>query len=118
MSERRDAPAGLSGLQLDLLTVILRLRQIQSEREDGLWLLWDRILPCDLPRLESHLTPDTLAWMAANPDVTGSLCAVIITRFTVPRDVVFSQVGSMVPRPYVAIITARPPGPPGGATRP
>jgi hypothetical protein len=50
------------GLQLDLLTVCQRLRQIQEEREDGLWLLWDRILTCDLPRLESHLTPETVEW--------------------------------------------------------
>jgi len=55
-------PKPPTGLQLDLLTVITRLEQIQLEREDGLWLLWDRVLTCDLPRLRGHLTEDTLQW--------------------------------------------------------
>jgi hypothetical protein len=59
------------GLQLDLLSIIARLRQIREDdcafmtgSEHGLTvLLWERIMTCDLPRLEGHLTPETVAWM-------------------------------------------------------
>lgn len=46
------------GLQLDLLTVVLRLEQIERGDE---WLL-DRVLTCDLPRLRGHLTEQALVW--------------------------------------------------------
>jgi len=40
---------------IDLVSLVARLTQIRSEGDAGLWLLWDRVLPCDLPRLESCL---------------------------------------------------------------
>lgn len=50
-------------LQLDLLSVIARIRQL---REEG-WFesshfIWHRIETCDLPRLEGHLTPEVAKW--------------------------------------------------------
>jgi len=57
---------GLSALQLDLATVILRLRQIR--REGGSEFLWDRVITGDLPRLESHLCPDTVELMLESPE--------------------------------------------------
>jgi len=56
-------------LQLDLLSIVARLRQIREDDGSGFYgsdlttLLWNRIMTCDLPRLESHLTPETVAWM-------------------------------------------------------
>lgn len=55
------------GIQLDLLSAIVRLRQIGEELEAGrdgfaMWLLTDRVLTCDVPRLESHLTDATRTW--------------------------------------------------------
>ena len=58
-----------TGLQLDLLSVVARLRQIREDDGSGMYgsdlttLLWERVMTCDLPRLESHLTPETVAWM-------------------------------------------------------
>ena len=65
-----ESPAGL---QLDLLTVVTRLEQISELlRADfevthtPLWLhlYKDRVMTCDVPRLRSHLTPETLEWAA------------------------------------------------------
>jgi hypothetical protein len=61
-----DAP---SGLQLDLVTVVARLRQIKADGGCGFYgeplalLLWDRVMTCDLPRLEGHLTEASLAFL-------------------------------------------------------
>lgn len=65
----------LPALQLDLLTVVGRLEQIRDElAEHGddselwRWLLEERVLTCDLPRLRGHLTAEARAlerW--ANP---------------------------------------------------
>jgi hypothetical protein len=57
------------GLQLDLLTVIARLEQIGSlDMSDpaglGIYLLEERVIKCDVPRLRGHLTAETLAWEA------------------------------------------------------
>jgi len=55
------------GLQLDLLTVIVRLEQLRDEEApNGLPFIAERIISCDLPRLRGHLTPETLAWAEAN----------------------------------------------------
>jgi hypothetical protein len=56
-----------AGLQIDLLTVLTRLGQIAMEIEDGsmgfaLWLLTDRVIKCDMPRLYAYLTQETLDW--------------------------------------------------------
>lgn len=51
-------------LQLDLLTVVARIRQLNEEMWwDNDHLIWRRIVECDLPRLESHLHPDVKRWM-------------------------------------------------------
>jgi hypothetical protein len=47
------------GLQLDLLTAVLRMRQI---RDEGSEFILYRLLTCDLPRLEQYLEPETLRW--------------------------------------------------------
>lgn len=49
------------GLQLDLLTAVARMRQIRDEPDSSELILY-RLLTCDLRRLESYLTPETLAW--------------------------------------------------------
>ena len=54
--------AGPSGLQLDLLTVIVRLEQIQEQGPEPEHFVWDRVVTCDIPRLRGYLTPETLAW--------------------------------------------------------
>lgn len=55
-----------SGLQLDLLTVIVRLEQIRDEWDEHQGfaedLLLSRVIGCDVPRLRSYLAPETLAW--------------------------------------------------------
>lgn len=71
-SERTGPPTPPpDGLQLDLLTAVARLRQLQDveyyERGDH-WLM-HRILNCDLPRLEGHLTPETIAWQKTYEDI-------------------------------------------------
>lgn len=60
----------LAGLQLDLLTVILRLEQIGAELEKHTaggqdlaeYLLTERVIKCDVPRLRSYLEPEALAF--------------------------------------------------------
>ena len=50
--------------QLDMLGLILRLRQIRNEGgliDSG--VIADRVITCDLPRLERHLTPEQWAWI-------------------------------------------------------
>jgi hypothetical protein len=50
-------------LQLDLFCVVSRLSQLRDERGSVLAeLLIDRLLSCDLPRLERHITPETATW--------------------------------------------------------
>lgn len=50
-------------LQLDLLSVVARLRQLRDIPyvDDNHWL-FRRLIECDLPRLEGHLHPATRAW--------------------------------------------------------
>lgn len=59
------------GLQLDLLTVIVRLEQVGEllgGSADGVlpmfgwYLLTERVIECDVPRLRGYLTAETLAW--------------------------------------------------------
>jgi hypothetical protein len=76
MASHRDEAAGIpplqgapTGLQLDLLTIVMRLRQYRTEAAAGnwdlaWWLLNHRILECDLPRLEGHLNAETRDWAA------------------------------------------------------
>jgi hypothetical protein len=68
--------AAPTGLQLDLLTAIVRLEQIGrliancNDLPADLWLylLEERVIKCDVPRLRGHLAPETLAWEAENAD--------------------------------------------------
>jgi hypothetical protein len=63
------ARRGLDGLELDLASAVARLRQLRDEGWDaGLLelnpfgaLLLERVLTCDLPRLEQHITPRAAA---------------------------------------------------------
>jgi hypothetical protein len=60
----------LAGLQLDLLTAILRLEQIGAElgkhttagQDLAEYLLTERVIKCDVPRLRTYLEPDALAF--------------------------------------------------------
>lgn len=60
----------VTGLQLDLATLVARLEQIREEGYDnGHWLV-DRVITCDLPRLERHLSGEARqaiddAWLPA-----------------------------------------------------
>lgn len=61
------APPPPSGLQLDLLILLIRLEQVAQELDDGnpglaMHLLTQRVLIHDLPRLAGYLTPETLWW--------------------------------------------------------
>jgi hypothetical protein len=49
---------------------VARLRQLQDEAyyDGGHWLM-KRIMSCDLPRLEGHLTPETIAWQKSYEDI-------------------------------------------------
>jgi hypothetical protein len=53
----------LDGLQIDLASTVARLRQLRDEQAT-LWrgneTVFERLLTCDLPRLESHLSPEAL----------------------------------------------------------
>lgn len=59
-----DPPAGL---QLDLLTAVLRLRQVRDS-QPGLMRehLVERLATCDLPRLAGYLNADTRDWAACH----------------------------------------------------
>lgn len=59
------------GLQLDLATAITRIQEIAAAVDQdgrlspmGHWLLTDRLLTCDVPRLRGHLSPDTENWLS------------------------------------------------------
>lgn len=64
--------ASPDGLQMDLLTVILRIRQLRDEDyfDNGHWL-WRRVVDCDLPRLEGHLTPETVRWLERTEELVA-----------------------------------------------
>jgi hypothetical protein len=72
------APAP-AGLQLDLLSAVVRLQQIRAclnTNSDNRiafaeWLLEHRVLTCDLPRLAGYLTADTRDWAAVQADEFG-----------------------------------------------
>ena len=51
-----------SELELDVLTLIARLRQIDREDQPTHWLWTDRVMGCDVPRLRSHLSAEVIAW--------------------------------------------------------
>lgn len=83
------APAGL---QLDLLTALVRIQQLHeqltetegSNAADN--LLWDRIVTCDGSRLYRYLEPATLKWLeqAMNEDIQEML-ARYVTEWTPGR---------------------------------
>lgn len=91
-----------TGLQMDLLTVVLRLRQYRDELaagRDGFawWLMDARILGCDLPRLEGHLTAETRDWAATSvPElqVPGRPWTVLdLARVTrIPRSTIYREI--------------------------
>lgn len=62
----------VSGLQLDLVTVVARLRQVKRAVDDGgsgfygddCSVVFERIFTCDLPRLEGHLTAEARELLA------------------------------------------------------
>ncbi len=48
-----------------ILSVVVRLRQIRDEQQGDRWpWLLGRVLDCDLPRLERHLSEETSEWVA------------------------------------------------------
>lgn len=66
--------AAPAGLQLDLLSAVTRLRQVRAYLnraadwdEDLIGDVLVRLMECDLPRLEGHLTADTRDWAAVHP---------------------------------------------------
>ena len=64
-----------TGLQLDLLCTVERLRQLRDEDAhlaEGTCCVFDRLLTCDLPRLESYLTDDTVAWAKSALEKSGA----------------------------------------------
>jgi hypothetical protein len=50
-----------SGLQLDLLTAIVRIEQAHRDPDMAEFLL-HRLATCDVRRLRTYLSPETLAW--------------------------------------------------------
>ena len=45
-------------LAVDIQCLLLRIEQINEEQEPEHWL-WDRIVTCDVPRLDKHLLENT-----------------------------------------------------------
>jgi hypothetical protein len=63
VTERAAKAAGISPLQFDLATAIVRIEQIAEVGPDsvlGAHLL-ERVFTCDVPRLRGHLEPEALA---------------------------------------------------------
>jgi hypothetical protein len=50
-----------TGLQLDLLTALQRIMQVDRE-ETPEGFMWHRVVTCDVPRLTKYLAPETIAW--------------------------------------------------------
>lgn len=48
-------------LQMDLATVVARLRQVRREGYNQIPDIAERLWTCDLPRLEGHLSAEALA---------------------------------------------------------
>jgi hypothetical protein len=60
---QRTLPEGVSELDLDLLTAIARIQQIEREGVDTCGgIILDRIFTCDAPRLRRHVSASALAW--------------------------------------------------------
>lgn len=68
LAEHRAAQP-IEGLQLDLFTACVRIRQLYAEDDNRHWLL-ERLFTCDVPRLEGYLTDETKAW-AAEMEIDG-----------------------------------------------
>ena len=51
-------------LELDILTLTVRLEQIDAEQRPDHWLWTDRVMGCDVPRLRGYCSADALLWMA------------------------------------------------------
>jgi hypothetical protein len=60
------------GLQLDLLSALVRLGQVADELDPAAEVPFplDHVFSCDVPRLWAHLTPQTITWLR---DSTGDL---------------------------------------------
>ena len=61
-------PAPLEQLQLDLAGAVARLRQVRDEFGGDFGaagVIGMRVLTCDLPRLEKHLTDEARAFIEA-----------------------------------------------------
>lgn len=57
-----------TALDLDLLTVIARIEQVNREGAGTAGgIVWERILTCDVPRLRGHIDPDALEWADRTP---------------------------------------------------
>lgn len=60
------------GLQLDLVTVIARIEQLEAEPYfDNGHFIWRRIVSCDLPRLRGHLMPAAIALLEREQELAG-----------------------------------------------
>jgi hypothetical protein len=59
--------AAPEGLQLDLLSALVRLEQVQAELKPDadVPFVLGRVFECDVPRLWAYISVRTLGWMAA-----------------------------------------------------
>lgn len=51
-------------IELDILTLIVRLEQMDAEDRPTHWLWADRVMGCDVPRLRAHCSAEALLWVA------------------------------------------------------
>lgn len=49
----------MGSIEYDLACVIIRIEQINIQKEPEHWL-WERVMSCDIPRLREHLSETTL----------------------------------------------------------
>lgn len=69
MSEPNPDPWPGTELEKDLLSALARIYQVAREGLDsplGQYLFEDRILTCDAPRLQGHISVEALAWADRN----------------------------------------------------
>lgn len=59
-------PEGVSALDIDLLTAVARIEQIDREGPDTCGgMILHRLITCDAPRLRRHLSDAARQWDAA-----------------------------------------------------
>lgn len=61
---RKGLPTGISDLDIDLLTAIVRIEQIEREGVETCGgVIVDRLISCDAPRLRRHVSRAALDWL-------------------------------------------------------